>query len=71
MHEIWDRFFVCSRFSPTWPSGPSWYGSRNVRVFFVVLCLSPFHAIFLRGRTGVERASTVDWCDLDLDLDLE
>ena len=28
-------------------------------------------AIFLRGRTGVERASSVDWCNLDLDLDLE
>ena len=32
--------------------------------------LSPFHVIVLRGRTGAERASSVDWCNLDLDLDL-
>ena len=30
-------------------------------------CLSPSHAIFLRGRTSAERASFVDWCDLDLE----
>ena len=42
--------------------------------FFVSLfvsLMSPFHVIFLRGRTGAERASSVDWCDLALDLDLE
>ena len=38
----------------------------------VCLCvfLTPSHAIFLRGRTGAERSLSVDWCDLDLDLDL-
>ena len=35
------------------------------------VCLSPSHAIFLRGRTGAERSSSVDLCDLDLDIDLE
>ena len=35
------------------------------------VCLSPSHAIFLRGLTGADCASSVDWCDLDLDLDLE
>ena len=50
-------------------SGPSWSSSRDVCLF---LCwFSPFHVIFLRGRTGAERAWSVDWCDLDLDLDLE
>ena len=42
--------------------------------FFVslFLCLmSPFHVIFSRGGTGAEHASSVDWCDLNLDLDLE
>ena len=34
-------------------------------------CLSSSHAIFLCGPTGAERASFVDWCDLDLDLDLQ
>ena len=32
--------------------------------------MSPFHVIFLRGRTGAERASSVDWCNLNLDLNL-
>ena len=36
--------------------------------FFVCL-MSPFHVIFLRGRTGAERALSVDWCDLDLNLE--
>ena len=36
-----------------------------------VCLMSPFHVIFLRGRTGAERASSVDWCDLDLNLDLD
>ena len=36
-----------------------------------VCLLSPSHAIFLRGRTGAERALSVDWCNLDLDLDLK
>ena len=35
------------------------------------VCLSPFHVIFKSGWTGAERASSVDWCDLDLDLYLE
>ena len=38
------------------------------------VCLSdvPFSCnFFLRGQTGAERASSVDWCDLNLDLDLE
>ena len=39
-------------------------------VLVFVSLMSPFHVIFLRGRTGAERASSVDWCDLDLDLDL-
>ena len=26
---------------------------------------------FLRDRTGAERASSMDWCNLDLNLDLE
>ena len=55
--------------SPTRPSGSSWSSSHKVCLF--VCLLSPSHAIFLRGRTGAERASSVDWCDLDLDLDLE
>ena len=33
--------------------------------------MSPFHVIFLRGWTGAQRASSVDLCDLDLDLNLE
>ena len=37
----------------------------------VFLLLSPSHAIFLRGRTGAERASSVDWCNLNLNLNLE
>ena len=53
-----------------------------MRTFFTILALwssicdvrllsmlCPSHAIFLRGRTGVEHASSVDWCDLDLDLE--
>jgi hypothetical protein len=56
-------------FSPTWPSGPSYSSSR--KVCLRVVCLSPSHAIFLRGRTGAERASSVDWCHLDLDLVLK
>ena len=31
----------------------------------------PFPCDLLRGWTGAERASSVDWCDLNLDLDLE
>ena len=42
--------------------------AKSVSVLSV--CLTPSHAIFLRGRTGAERASSVDWCDLDLNLDL-
>ena len=44
--------------------------SRNV---CLSVCLSdvPFSCNFLRGRTGAERASSVDWGDLDLDLDLK
>ena len=36
--------------------------------FFVCL-MSPFHVIFLRCRTGAEGALSVDWCNLDFDLD--
>ena len=38
-------------------------------VCLFVCLMSPFHVIFLRGRTGAERASSVDWCDLNLDLE--
>ena len=31
------------------------------------LCLSLSHAIFLHGRTGADRAWSVDWCDLNLE----
>ena len=55
----------CHSFSPTRPSGPSWSSSRHVRLF---LCwMSPSHAIFLHGRTGADRAWSVDWCDLNLE----
>ena len=37
----------------------------------VCLLMSPSHAIFVRGRTGAERALSLDWCDLNLNLDLE
>ena len=40
-------------------------------VCLFVCLMSPFHVIFLRGRTGAEVASSVDWCNLDLDLDLD
>ena len=40
-------------------------------VCLFVCLMSPFHVIFLRGRTGAERASSVDWCDPNLDLDLK
>ena len=43
--------------------------AKSVSVLSV--CLSPSHAIFLRGRTGAERAFSVDWCNLNLKLDLE
>ena len=57
---------------PTRPSGPSWSISRDVCLCVCLfVCLSPSHAIFLRGRTGAERALSVDWCDLNLNLDLE
>ena len=42
--------------------------TKSVCVFFV--CPLPMQ-FFLRGRIVAERASSVDWCDLDLDLDLE
>ena len=42
---------------------------KSVSVLSV--CLSHSHAIFFRGRTGAERASSVDWCNLNLKLDLE
>ena len=38
-------------------------------VCFSVSLMSPFHVIFVRGRTGAERASGVDWCKLHLDLE--
>ena len=40
-------------------------------VSLFVSLMSPFHVILLRGRTGAERASSVDWGDLNLDLDLD
>ena len=40
-----------------------------VCLFVSLMC--PFHVIFLRGRPGAERALSVDWCDLDLDLNLD
>ena len=43
--------------------------AKSVSVLSV--CLSPSHAIFLHGRTGAERALSMDWCDLDLNLDLK
>ena len=33
----------------------------------VCLFIVPFQCDFLRGRTSAERASSVDWCDLDLE----
>ena len=36
-------------------------------VCLFVCLMSPFHVIFLRGWTGAEDASSVDWCDLDLE----
>ena len=34
----------------------------------IFVCLmSPSHVIFLCGRTGAERASSGDWCNLDLE----
>ena len=65
---IYIYFFFL--FSPTRPSGPNWSSSRDVRLFMLSSCPFPMQ-FFLRGRTGAERASCVDWCDLDLDLDLE
>ena len=64
-----NDFTVCNFFSPTRPSGPSWSSSRDVCLFvgLSVCLMSPFHVIFLRGRTGAELASSVDWCDLDLE----
>ena len=38
---------------------------KSVCVLFVCVlfvCLSPSHSIFLRGQTGAEHASSVDWC---------
>ena len=37
----------------------------------IFVCFSDvlFSCDFLCGRTGAERASSVDWCDLDLDLE--
>ena len=68
--QPWYMHLCCkitlTTFSPTRPSGPSWSSSRDVR-----LLLSPSHAICLRGRTGAERASSLDWCNLNLNLDLE
>ena len=39
-------------------------------VCLFVCLMSPFHVIFLHGRTGAEGASSVDWCNLDLNLNL-
>ena len=49
--------------------------SSSVFLFVFSVCLfvslmSPFHVIFLRGRTGAECASSVDWCNLNLNLNL-
>ena len=56
--------FLVKNFSPTLP-----LGRVGLVVTMSVSCiLSPSHAIFLRGRTGAERASSVDWCDLHLEL---
>ena len=45
-------------------------GRVGLVVAMSVSCiLSPSQAIFLRGRTGAEHASSVAWCDLDLDLE--
>ena len=41
----------------------------SLSVCLFVCLMSHFHVIFLRGRTGAERALSVDWCDLDLDLE--
>ena len=38
-------------------------------VCLFVCLMSPFHIIFLRGRTSAERALSMDWCNLDLDQD--
>ena len=57
-------------FSSTRPSGPSCSSSRDVRVLLLSLCLFVcplFMQFFLCGRTGAERASSMDWCDLHLE----
>ena len=41
--------------------------AKSVCVLFVFL--SPSHVIFLLGRTGAERASSMEWCNIDLDLE--
>ena len=45
--------------------------AMSVCLLLLFVCSSHSHAIFLRGRTCAERALSVDWCDLDLDLDVE
>ena len=76
-------FFVCSWLSNF--EGVTYFHQLGplVRVGLVVamcaclsVCLSvcrmsPFHVIFLRDRNGSEYASSVDWYDLDLDLNLK
>ena len=34
---------------------------------FVCCVFVPFPCDFLRGRTGAERALSVDWCNIDLE----
>ena len=64
-------FFEIDLFSPCQQLGP--LGRVGLVVAMSVCCrlCVPFPCIFLRGRTGAERASSVDWCDLDLNLDLK
>ena len=62
--------FFCKNFHQLGPEGRVGLVVAMGVCFFVSLfvsLMSPFHVIFLRGRTGAERASSLDWCDLELE----
>ena len=61
---------ITNLFSPTLPTGLVVTMCVCFYLCFFVCLMSPFHVIFLRCRTGAEYASSMEWCDLDLDLDL-
>ena len=45
-------------FSPTWPSGPSWSSSRNVRVLSFLVCPLP-----MQFFAGLVRSVPCPWTD--------